>query len=207
MKTVIFDSSITIDSPIGPIALKSFENAVVKVDLLGLAPAAVDSLSAGGAASAAPVSPVSPVTAIAAVPAVPAVPAKVLVAAASQLKEFFAGKRKTLDFAVSFDGTDFQRAVWSEIAKIGFGEAITYAEIARRIGNPSAVRAVGGAVGSNPVPLVIGCHRILGSGDKITGYSGGDGLPTKRWLLAHEGIAFRDVPEVRRDAEAQIKIE
>jgi methylated-DNA-[protein]-cysteine S-methyltransferase len=192
MKTVIFDSSITIDSPIGPIALKSFENAVVKVDLLGLAPAAVDSLSAGAAASAAPVSPV---------------PAKVLVAAASQLKDFFAGKRKNLDFAVAYEGTDFQRAVWSEIAKIGFGEAITYAEIARRIGNPSAVRAVGGAVGSNPVPLVIGCHRILGSGDKITGYSGGDGLPTKRWLLAHEGIAFRDVPEVRRDAEAQIKIE
>ena len=192
MKTVIFDSSITIDSPIGPIALKSFENAVVKVDLLGLAPAAVDSLSAGVSATAAHVS---------------AVPAEVLVAAASQLKDFFAGKRTTLDFTVSYDGTDFQRAVWSEIAKIGFGEAITYAEIARRIGNPSAVRAVGGAVGSNPVPLVIGCHRILGSGDKITGYSGGDGLPTKRWLLAHEGIAFRDVPEVRRDAEAQIKIE
>lgn len=201
MKTVIFDSSITIDSPIGPIALKSFENAVVKVDLLGLAPAAVDALSAEAAASAATVSPVT------ADPADSANPAEVLVAAASQLKEFFAGKRKTLDFAVAYEGTDFQRAVWSEIAKIGFGEAITYAEIARRIGNPSAVRAVGGAVGSNPVPLVIGCHRILGSGDKITGYSGGDGLPTKRWLLAHEGIAYRDVPEVRRDAEAQIKLE
>ena len=187
MKTVTFDSSITIDSPIGPIALKSFENAVVKVDLLGLAPTT---------AAAEPV-PAS----------TPSATAKVLVAAARQLEDFFAGKRKTLEFPVAYNGTDFQRAVWNEIAKIGFGEAITYAEIARRIGNPSAVRAVGGAVGSNPVPLVIGCHRILGSGEKITGYSGGDGLPTKRWLLAHEGISYRDVPEVRRDAETSIKLE
>ncbi len=189
MKTVIFDSALTIDSPIGPITLKSLGDAVVKVDLLGSAPACVDTSSppTQGSSSSAP--------------------AQVLVEAAAQLRDFFEGKRKNLDFAVSYQGTDFQRAVWNEIAKVGFGEAITYADLARRIGNPSAVRAVGGAVGSNPVPLVVGCHRILGSGDRITGYSGGDGLPTKRWLLAHESIAYRDVPAVRLDAEAALKIE
>ena len=189
MKTVIFDSALTIDSPIGPIALKSHDNAVVKVDLLGSATARNVSNTASAAAGTA-----TP-------------PAKVLVEAAAQVRDFFAGKRKNFDFAVAYEGTDFQRAVWVEIAKVGFGEAITYAEIARRIGNPAAVRAVGGAVGSNPVPLVVGCHRILGAGDRITGYSGGDGLPTKRWLLAHEGIIYRDVPEVRRDAETPLKIE
>ena len=80
----------------------------------------------------------------------------------------------------------------AEIAKLGFGQVATYADIANSIGNPKAVRAVGGAVGSNPVPLVVGCHRVLGSAKKITGYSGGDGIPTKKWLLAHEAIEYRD---------------
>jgi methylated-DNA-[protein]-cysteine S-methyltransferase len=184
MKTVIFDSSITIDSPVGPITLKALGNEVVSVDLHGQTE--LNSIDEAPAKSS---------------------PSKALVRAARQVSDFFAGKRKTLDFAVAPAGTDFQRAVWSEIAKVGFGQVITYAEIARRIGNPSAVRAVGGAVGANPVPLVIGCHRILGSGERITGYSGGDGLATKRWLLAHEGITYRDVPEVRRDAEAHIKLD
>ena len=195
MKTVTFDSSLIIDSPIGPIALKSLGNAVVKVDLLGWAPAPAPGSTPANASSPGSADAGS------------AAPSKVLLDAAAQLRDFFAGKRKNLDFAVSFEGTEFQRAVWNEIAKVGFGDAITYAEIARRIGNPAAVRAVGGAVGSNPVPLVIGCHRILGSGDRITGYSGGDGLPTKRWLLAHESITYRDVPDVRREAETPLKIE
>jgi methylated-DNA-[protein]-cysteine S-methyltransferase len=184
MKTVNFDSSITLDSPIGPITLKALGDDVVKVDLHGLTDSAAST-------EAEPLVGTS----------------KTLDRAARQVHEFFAGKRKELDFAVAPAGTDFQRAVWAEIAKVDFGSVITYAEIARRIGNPRAVRAVGGAVGANPVPLVIGCHRILGSGERITGYSGGDGLPTKRWLLAHEGIAYRDVPEVRRDAETSIKID
>ena len=117
--------------------------------------------------------------------------AKVLGEARKQLERYFSGKSKVLDFAVSFTGTEFQRAVWGQIAKIGFGESISYAQIAARIGNPKAVRAVGGAVGANPVPLVIGCHRVLGADGKITGYSGGDGLPTKRWLLAHEGLVAK----------------
>ena len=116
---------------------------------------------------------------------------KVLAEATKQLKAYFAGKSKTLSFAVAANGTAFQEAVWGEIAKVGFGEITSYAEIAEAIGNPKAVRAVGGAVGANPVPLVIGCHRVLGASGQITGYSGGDGIPTKTWLLNHENIGFK----------------
>jgi len=195
MKTVTFDSTITFDSPIGPITLKALGDAIVKVDLHGFNTGADSRTHDDG------------MTALTQATPVPAEATPVLAEARNQLTEFFAGKRKNLNFKVSLNGTEFQRAVWGEIAKLGFGKAITYAEIARRIGNPSAVRAVGGAVGSNPVALVVGCHRILGSGERITGYSGGDGLPTKRWLLAHEGITFRDVAEVRRDAETPLKLE
>jgi methylated-DNA-[protein]-cysteine S-methyltransferase len=118
--------------------------------------------------------------------------ASVLQDAKKQLTSYFKGKSKDLDFATELKGTAFQKAVWAEIAKIGFGEVTTYAEIAKNIGNPKAVRAVGGAVGSNPVPLIVGCHRVLGASGKITGYSGGDGLPTKRWLLTLEGIETKD---------------
>jgi len=118
--------------------------------------------------------------------------ASVLGDAKKQLQAYFKGKSTELTFPVSLGGTKFQRSVWDEIAKIGFGEVTTYAEIAKNIGNPKAVRAVGGAVGSNPVPLIVGCHRVLGASGKITGYSGGDGIPTKRWLLALEGIETTD---------------
>lgn len=118
--------------------------------------------------------------------------ASILQDAKKQLTNYFKGKSKELDFATDLEGTAFQKSVWKEIGKIGFGEVTTYAEIANNIGNPKAVRAVGGAVGSNPVPLIVGCHRVLGASGKITGYSGGDGLPTKRWLLALEGIETKD---------------
>jgi methylated-DNA-[protein]-cysteine S-methyltransferase len=115
-----------------------------------------------------------------------------LTEAKKQLVEYFKGKSKTLNFPIKLGGTEFQRAVWKQIQKVGFGKVTTYAEIAQKIGNPKAVRAVGGAVGANPVPLVIGCHRVLGANRTITGYSGGDGIPTKRWLLDHEGIETKD---------------
>ena len=117
---------------------------------------------------------------------------KVLAQAKKQLVDYFQGKNKVLDFPVSYKGTAFQESVWGEISRLPWGETTTYAEIAEAIGNPKAVRAVGGAVGSNPVPLVVGCHRVLGASKKITGYSGGDGIPTKKWLLAHEAIEYRD---------------
>ena len=118
--------------------------------------------------------------------------ASVLDLAQQQLTEYFKGNSKTLDFPVEANGTEFQKAVWQQIAEIPFGETKTYGEIAEAIGRPKAVRAVGGAVGSNPVPLVIGCHRVLGAAGKITGYSGGDGLPTKRWLLTLEGLTAKE---------------
>jgi methylated-DNA-[protein]-cysteine S-methyltransferase len=118
--------------------------------------------------------------------------AKVLAEAEKQLKRYFAGKSKVLDLAVDLQGTDFQKAVWAQIAKIGFGETKTYADIAAAIGKPKGSRAVGGAVGANPVPLIVGCHRVLGASGKITGYSGGDGLPTKRWLLRLEGLTAKE---------------
>ena len=111
--------------------------------------------------------------------------------AASQLREYFDSARTVFDLEFDIAGTDFQEAVWKEIADLGFGASLGYGEIANRIGKPEASRAVGGAVGANPVPLLIGCHRVLGSNKKLTGYSGGQGLKTKLWLLEHEQIEYR----------------
>lgn len=118
--------------------------------------------------------------------------AKVLKEAQKQLTEYFMGKRKEFNFKFEARGTKFQQSVWNEIARVPFGEVVSYADIAREIGKPQASRAVGGAVGSNPIPLLIGCHRVLGASGKITGYSGGEGIPTKRWLLKLEQIETKD---------------
>ena len=118
--------------------------------------------------------------------------AKVLDDAQKQLTKFFAGKTKALTFDVAVNGTAFQESVWHAIEQIGFGQSVSYADIANSIGNPKAVRAVGAAVGANPVPLRIACHRVLGSNGSITGYSAGEGITTKRWLLQHEGVLIAD---------------
>jgi O-6-methylguanine DNA methyltransferase len=94
------------------------------------------------------------------------------------------GKFPPLDLV----GTDFQKSVWRALQKISFGQTKSYGEIARAIGNPKAVRAVGGACGANPVPVLIPCHRVLAADGKIGGFSGG--LDWKRALLAREGIKF-----------------
>jgi methylated-DNA-[protein]-cysteine S-methyltransferase len=112
----------------------------------------------------------------------------VLVLAVRQLGEYFAGDRKDFDLPVSFDGTAFQRAVWQKLADLEYGQYISYGELGLEIGRPGSGRAIGGAVGANPIPIIIGCHRVLASNGKITGYSGGEGVPTKLWLLTHEGI-------------------
>ena len=116
-----------------------------------------------------------------------------LLQAKKEIDSYFAGTltKFTMPLAIT-KGTPFQRAVWKEINKIKFGQIKTYAEIAKAIEKPLASRAVGGAVGANPIPLVIGCHRVLGSSGKITGYSGGKGIPTKRILLKLEGIASKE---------------
>ncbi len=115
----------------------------------------------------------------------------VLDAAATQVREYFAGERHDFELPLALGGTAFQRQVWSRIAAIPAGSATTYGEIGREIGLGPAGRAIGGAVGANPVPLIIPCHRVLASDGRITGYSAGEGIPTKRWLLEHEGVAAK----------------
>lgn len=111
--------------------------------------------------------------------------------AISQLQQYFAGELVEFRLPLDLQGTDFQRAVWSEIARTDFGKTKSYGEIASKIGKPAAARAVGGAVGANPVPIIVGCHRVMGSTGKLTGYSGGAGLKTKIQLLELEGISYR----------------
>lgn len=110
--------------------------------------------------------------------------------AAQELAAYFAGSKAKPKVKLELGGTEFQRAVWAELAKLGFGQQASYKDIAARVGKPAAARAVGAAVGANPVPLLLGCHRVLGHGSKITGYSGGEGLKTKAWLLNHEKINY-----------------
>ncbi|RXZ70109.1 methylated-DNA--[protein]-cysteine S-methyltransferase [Agromyces albus] len=114
----------------------------------------------------------------------------VLESARSQLQEYFAGQRTDFDIPVRLSGTPFQEAVWAELERLGWGEAISYGALAAAVGKPGAARAIGGAVGANPVPIIVGCHRVLASDGRITGYSGGNGVPTKLWLLGHERIGF-----------------
>ena len=115
----------------------------------------------------------------------------VLDTAVAQLTEYFAGGRRSFDVPVVTRGTEFQRAVWQYLSTLPFGEVSSYGEIGRTTGRPTAGRAVGGAVGANPVPILVPCHRVLASNRRITGYSGGNGIPTKVWLLDHEGIEHR----------------
>jgi methylated-DNA-[protein]-cysteine S-methyltransferase len=104
--------------------------------------------------------------------------------ARKQLQEYFAGERQTFDLPLHPLGTSFQVNVWLTLADIPYGATISYAELARRIGQPLAVRAVGAANGRNPIPIILPCHRVIGSDGSLTGFGGG--LPTKRFLLGME---------------------
>jgi len=107
----------------------------------------------------------------------------------SQLRSYFAGEREAFDLTLAPEGTAFQQEVWRRLCEIQYGETISYGELARRMGNPQASRAVGLANGSNPIPIVIPCHRVIGSNGKLTGYGGG--LPIKEKLLALERRQLR----------------
>lgn len=111
----------------------------------------------------------------------------VLADAAAQIGAYFSGERRR--FAVPLDarGTGFQRRVWDELAVIPYGETRTYADVAAAIGSPSAVRAVAGAIGRNPLSIIVPCHRVLGRDGSLTGFAGG--LDAKRTLLRLEGVA------------------
>lgn len=101
-----------------------------------------------------------------------------------QLREYFAGQRKSFDLNLEPNGTDFEKQVWSEVLKVPFGETSSYGAIASTLGREGAARAVGGANGKNPIVVIIPCHRVLGSGGGLVGYGGG--LWRKKWLLGHE---------------------
>ena len=104
----------------------------------------------------------------------------------SELSRYFSGKLENWSLELSLRGTEFQQNVWAALRNIPEGTTRTYQEIADAIGRPSAVRAVGSAIGRNPIPVVIPCHRVIGSNGSLTGFSGG--LDKKTWLLRHEGI-------------------
>jgi methylated-DNA-[protein]-cysteine S-methyltransferase len=107
-----------------------------------------------------------------------------LQAAEAQLGEYFAGTRRRFDLPLAPQGTPFQLQVWRELAAIPFGSTISYAELARRVGNGNAMRAVGAANGRNPLPIVLPCHRVIGADGALTGFGGG--LPIKAFLLRLE---------------------
>lgn len=111
--------------------------------------------------------------------------ARILDQAAAQLHEYFAGERTRFDLPLELAGTEFQRLAWTALAEIPYATTRSYAEQARRIGRPTAIRAVGAANGRNPLPIVLPCHRVLGADGSLTGFGGG--LHVKRYLLEHEG--------------------
>lgn len=109
-----------------------------------------------------------------------------LTEARRQIADYFAGTRKAFDLPLAPCGTDFQKRVWNALSQIPFGTTISYGELARRIGNPKASRAVGLANGQNPLSIIVPCHRVIGANGKLTGYGGG--IERKRALLALEGV-------------------
>jgi methylated-DNA-[protein]-cysteine S-methyltransferase len=115
--------------------------------------------------------------------------APVLREAERQLDRYFRGRLRRFDLPLSPRGTDFQKRVWAMMLDIPFGETATYGGFAMALS--SGPRAVGMACGRNPIPIIVPCHRVLGSGGTIGGYSGGRGLPTKRRLLAIEGVVLQ----------------
>ncbi|BDG03166.1 methylated-DNA--[protein]-cysteine S-methyltransferase [Anaeromyxobacter oryzae] len=151
--------ALSMPSPLGTITLVANDDALVAVHL------GDEAASSAVAAQAAPAHPV-------------------LERAREQLAEYLAGRRTAFELPLHLGGTDFQRAVWTALRAIPFGETRTYGELARTVGRPAAVRAVGAANGQNPLAIVVPCHRVIGADGTLTGYAGG--LARKRWLLAHE---------------------
>jgi len=152
-------SQVSIDSPLGPLALVSDGEFLVGLDIGTRVP-----------------QPSSDA---------------VIELATRQLDEYFAGKRTTFDLPLKARGTAFQQSIWSALQDIPYGQTTSYGELGSAVGKPGSARAVGGAVGANPLPIVIPCHRVLASDRRITGYSGGEGIPTKEKLLGLENISYR----------------
>lgn len=119
----------------------------------------------------------------------------VLVEAERQLDAYFAGTLRDFDLPLQAPGNDLERGVWDAMLRIPYGKTRTYGEVAAELG--AIARNVGTACGANPIAIVIPCHRIVGAGGKLTGYSGGEGVKTKAWLLDHEGWRPPSVPDAQ----------
>jgi methylated-DNA-[protein]-cysteine S-methyltransferase len=162
-KTAARLSMTMIDSPVGPLTLVAGGGALAGLYLHERAPAQVlAAIDPGRDGEDDPV----------------------FAAAAGQLGEYFDGSRQAFDLPLALDGTAFQRTVWEALLGIGYGETVSYGQLADRIGRPSAARAVGLANGRNPVSIIVPCHRVVGSDGNLTGYGGG--IDNKRRLLDME---------------------
>jgi methylated-DNA-[protein]-cysteine S-methyltransferase len=149
------------DSPLGPLTLVALDGALAGLYMDGRAPDAVDAAGAAAGADAA-----------------------VLAETSRQLAEYFDGERQSFDVPLALDGTVFQHRVWDALRGIGYGETVSYGQLADQIGRPTAARAVGLANGRNPVSIIVPCHRVVGSDGSLTGYGGG--LDNKQRLLELE---------------------
>ena len=163
---------LVVDSPMGPLTLTAQGGALTAIDFgapAGFADrASVGTISSANGVGRAADDPTDPV----------------LAEAAGQLGAYFAGELREFDLALRPSGTPFQLTVWQALRRIPYGGTITYGELARRIGRPTAARAVGRANGQNPLPIVVPCHRVIGADGRLTGYAGG--LDIKTALLAVE---------------------
>ncbi|MDQ1320689.1 MAG: methylated-DNA-[protein]-cysteine S-methyltransferase [Actinomycetota bacterium] len=149
----------TIDSPVGPVTLIGSGRTVVRLVLAGQRAEPDSGGCSGSDANAFP-------------------------DAVAQLDAYFDGRLRRFDIDVRLDGTDFQRRVWAAAQAIPYGQTRSYSQIAAQIGAPGASRAVGVALGRNPVPIIVACHRVIGSSGALTGYAGG--IECKKALIAHE---------------------
>lgn len=165
-------SAVQGESPLGPIAVLATAEGVCWVDF--------DNLAAAKAAFARYAARWMDQ------PVWTEVPHPAAVATLTQLREYFDGKRQAFDVSLVLHGTAFQKRVWHELMRIPYGHVVSYQEIARRLGHPRAVRAVGQAVGRNPLAILVPCHRVVGADGSLVGYA--SGLERKRWLLVREGV-------------------
>jgi O-6-methylguanine DNA methyltransferase len=164
MKNIEFDANLSFKSGIGWITVFSLGEKIVRIEIIG-------SYNKGPCGNR----------------VIPNLgKAKALTDAKVKILDFLAGKTNSLDLDYVHRGTAFQEAVWNQVAKIKFGQTMTYSEIADKIGNPGAARAVGTAVGSNSLPLLVPCHRVVASGNKLSGYFAGEGIETQQQLIELE---------------------
>jgi methylated-DNA-[protein]-cysteine S-methyltransferase len=171
MKNIEFDANLSFKSPLGWITVFSQNETLVQIEIIG-------SNNKGPCGNR-------------------VIPnygkAKVLTEAKKQILDFMEGKIRNFSFKYVYQGTAFQESVWKEVCKVKYGKTITYSEIAERLGNPGAARAVGTAVGSNPLPILVPCHRVVASGNKLTGYFAGEGVETQQEFIDLEKRALKAV--------------